>query len=261
MSARELVVLGTASQVPTRYGNHNGYLLRWDGEGFLFDPGEGTQRQMIYADVAARSVTRVCITHFHGDHFDHVVERDLDHDTPIITEPSSASRLRRAGFHHTIGVRRWGSVVVRRGEEWLRVTAMPAEHGPPVVRRVLPSVMGSMLEFGTGREPARFRMYITGDTVWYDGVAEVARRFPAGIVLLFAGAARTRGPFNLTMDTNDAIETAHAFPRATIVPVHCEGWAHFTQSGEDLAEAFKAPGLGSRLRLLERGIPTAIEPR
>ena len=68
MSARELVVLGTASQVPTRYRNHNGYLLRWDGEGFLFDPGEGTQRQMIYADVAATAVTRVCITHFHGDH-------------------------------------------------------------------------------------------------------------------------------------------------------------------------------------------------
>src|SRR5438128_688183 len=68
MSARELVVLGTASQVPTRYRNHNGYLLRWDDEGFLFDPGEGTQRQMIFAEVAATAVTRVCITHFHGDH-------------------------------------------------------------------------------------------------------------------------------------------------------------------------------------------------
>ena len=68
MSARELVVLGTASQVPTRYRNHNGYLLRWDSEGILFDPGEGTQRQMIFADVAATAVTRICITHFHGDH-------------------------------------------------------------------------------------------------------------------------------------------------------------------------------------------------
>ena len=44
MSARELVVLGTASQMPTRYRNHNGYLLRWDDEAVLFDPGEGTQR-------------------------------------------------------------------------------------------------------------------------------------------------------------------------------------------------------------------------
>jgi ribonuclease Z len=68
MSARELVVLGTASQVPTRHRNHNGYLLRWDGEGLLFDPGEGTQRQMLLAGVAAHDLTRLCVTHFHGDH-------------------------------------------------------------------------------------------------------------------------------------------------------------------------------------------------
>ncbi|MDX3077392.1 ribonuclease Z [Streptomyces sp. NPDC088354] len=68
MSARELVVLGTASQVPTRHRNHNGYFLRWDGEGILFDPGEGTQRQMLRAGVAAHDLTRLCVTHFHGDH-------------------------------------------------------------------------------------------------------------------------------------------------------------------------------------------------
>ncbi|MET9883571.1 ribonuclease Z [Streptomyces sp. NPDC006430] len=68
MSAREFVVLGTASQVPTRHRNHNGYLLRWDGEGILFDPGEGTQRQMLRAGVAAHDINRICITHFHGDH-------------------------------------------------------------------------------------------------------------------------------------------------------------------------------------------------
>ncbi len=68
MSVRELVVLGTASQVPTRHRNHNGYLLRWDGEGILFDPGEGTQRQMVRAGVAAHDINRICVTHFHGDH-------------------------------------------------------------------------------------------------------------------------------------------------------------------------------------------------
>jgi ribonuclease Z len=68
MSARELVVLGTASQAPTRHRNHNGYLLRWDTEGVLFDPGEGTQRQLLLAGVASSTVTRICVTHFHGDH-------------------------------------------------------------------------------------------------------------------------------------------------------------------------------------------------
>lgn len=68
MSNRELVVLGTSSQTPTRARNQNGYLLRWDGHGLLFDPGEGTQRQMLLAGVRASEITRICLTHFHGDH-------------------------------------------------------------------------------------------------------------------------------------------------------------------------------------------------
>jgi ribonuclease Z len=61
-------VLGTASQAPTRRRNHNGYFLRWDGAGLLFDPGEGSQRQMLLAGVPASAITRICLTHFHGDH-------------------------------------------------------------------------------------------------------------------------------------------------------------------------------------------------
>jgi ribonuclease Z len=68
MSVRELTVLGTASQVPTRHRNHNGYFLRWDDAGLLFDPGEGTQRQMAFADLPASAIHRVLVTHFHGDH-------------------------------------------------------------------------------------------------------------------------------------------------------------------------------------------------
>ncbi|ARX83411.1 ribonuclease Z [Streptomyces alboflavus] len=61
-------MLGTASQVPTRHRNHNGYVLLWDGQGIMFDPGEGTQRQMLRAGVAAHDLHRICVTHFHGDH-------------------------------------------------------------------------------------------------------------------------------------------------------------------------------------------------
>ena len=61
MTVRELVVLGTAGQAPTRTRNHNGYLLRWDGEGLLFDPGEGTQRQLLLAGVPSSAVTRICL--------------------------------------------------------------------------------------------------------------------------------------------------------------------------------------------------------
>lgn len=68
MSVRDLVILGCSSQQPTRFRNHGAYLLRWNDEGMLFDPGEGTQRQFIYANVAPTCVTRIFISHFHGDH-------------------------------------------------------------------------------------------------------------------------------------------------------------------------------------------------
>jgi ribonuclease Z len=116
VSVRELVVLGTASQAPTRTRNHNGCLLRWDGEGILFDPGEGTQRQMIQAGVAATDITRICVTHFHGDHclgLAGVVQRlSLDrvpHPVPAHYPASGAGyfgRLRHASvFHETADVR------------------------------------------------------------------------------------------------------------------------------------------------------------
>jgi ribonuclease Z len=116
VSPRELVVLGTASQTPTRSRNHNGYLLRWDGQGFLFDPGEGTQRQMTHAGVAAHDLTRLLVTHFHGDHclgLPGVIQRlSLDRvPHPVVVHfPGSGAeyfaRLRHASsFHETADLR------------------------------------------------------------------------------------------------------------------------------------------------------------
>jgi ribonuclease Z len=68
MSVRDLTILGCSSQQPTRARNHGAYLLRWQDEGLLFDPGEGTQRQFIFANTAPTCVTRIFISHFHGDH-------------------------------------------------------------------------------------------------------------------------------------------------------------------------------------------------
>lgn len=68
MTVRDLIILGSSSQQPTRYRNHGAYLFRWNDEGLLFDPGEGTQRQFIYANVAPPVISRIFVTHFHGDH-------------------------------------------------------------------------------------------------------------------------------------------------------------------------------------------------
>src|SRR6266702_4019266 len=120
------------------------------------------------------------------------------------------------------GLAPWGTAHLRdRDGNSLTITATPARHGP------------------AGIEP------LSGDVI--------------GLVLPFAGAAQTRGPFHLTMDTNDTIETARAFPDAVIVPIHTEGWAHFRQNGEDLRKTFDVLGFGPRLRLLEPGVPTVVE--
>lgn len=68
MSVRDLTILGSSSQQPTRKRNHGAYLFRWNEEGLLFDPGEGTQRQFIFANIAPTCVTRIFVSHFHGDH-------------------------------------------------------------------------------------------------------------------------------------------------------------------------------------------------
>ncbi|HEU5273649.1 MAG TPA: MBL fold metallo-hydrolase [Xanthobacteraceae bacterium] len=187
----------------------------------------------------------------HADNLDHAGRALIARVPRVLTTVAGAKRLGGSAQ----GLRPWEETALRMPDGgMLRVTATPARHGPAGIEPLSGDVIGFVLAPSDARP-----IYVSGDTVWYDGVAEVAHRFPAGLVLLFAGAAQTRGPFHLTMDTNDAIETAHAFADATIVPVHYDGWAHFTQGRGDLEKSFAALGIGARLRLLEPGIATRIE--
>ena len=142
MYARELIVLGTASQGPTRYRNHNGYLLRWDDQGILFDPGEGTQRQMIYAGVTTAAISRICITHFHGDHclglagIGQRISLDRVSHTVPVHYPASGQvyydRLRASSiFVDVASIQACpiaGGGVVAASEKWT-LTALPLDHG------------------------------------------------------------------------------------------------------------------------------------
>jgi L-ascorbate metabolism protein UlaG (beta-lactamase superfamily) len=188
----------------------------------------------------------------HSDNLDHGGRGFLPKAGRVVTTEAGAKRL----GGNALGLAPWQSTeLTSAGGKRLRVTATPARHGPAGIEPFSGDVVGFVIEVD-GTRP----IYVTGDTVWYDGVAEVARRFTAGIVVLFAGSAQTRGPFHLTMNVNDAIETAHHFPDAMIVPVHCDGWAHFTQTCADLATSFKTFGLDGRLRLLQPGRPTEVLP-
>ena len=187
----------------------------------------------------------------HADNLDHAGRDVTAAARTTLTTTIGAGRL----GGKAVGLAPWQTTSITRPDgARLLITATPARHGPVGIEPIAGDVIG----FLVGTDTQGDSIYITGDTVWYDGVAEVARRYHPRLVILFAGSAKTRGTFHLTMDTNDAIETAHAFPDAALVAVHTDGWAHFTESGDDLARAFTTLGLNERLRRLQTGVPTAF---
>lgn len=182
----------------------------------------------------------------HADNLDLAGRALLPQVAHVLTTSIGANRL-GGGTIGLVPWQRWSIATPRGGT--LTVTATPARHGPVGIEPLAGDVIGFVISGEDGDD----LVYMTGDTVWYSGTAEVARRFEPRVVLLFGGAAQVRGPFHLTMNTNDAIEAAVAFEESLIVPVHHHGWAHFTQSQDDLAAAFGAVGLGARLRRVQGG--------
>jgi len=218
------------------------------------DPGEYTGsvtlKKLGRPSIPASSVgTLDAVLLSHDQHADNLDRsgRELLSNVPLtLTTKAGASRL-APGVR---GLEPWESTeVVSGGGGTIRITATPARHGPPGIEKKVGEVIGFHLE-----NPERGRgIYITGDSVYFDGVADVAKRFHPFLILAFAGAARTRGPFNLTMSVDDLLNLASAFPEATIVPIHAEGWEHFTQTAEDLTEAFGFFGLSERLKVIQPG--------
>jgi L-ascorbate metabolism protein UlaG (beta-lactamase superfamily) len=179
----------------------------------------------------------------HDQHADNLdpAGRTLIGDLLTLTTVAGAGRL----GGRSVGLAPWESREFEAPDGGhIRVTATPARHGPAGIEPLAGDVIGFLIS-AEGRD----LVYVTGDTVWFEGTAEVAKRSDPAVVLAFAGAASTRGPFHLTMDTNDVLEAAAAFPRAAIVPVHHAGWTHFTQSEDDLVRAFTALNRRDRLRL------------
>ncbi len=120
----------------------------------------------------------VILSHMHEDHFDRVVERDLDKTLPIITTAHAARDLASKGFSHARALETWRSLEVAKGDARLRITAMPGTHGPGPLARLLPPVMGSMLEFGAAGSQTLLRLCISGDTLIDDALREISRRYP-----------------------------------------------------------------------------------
>ncbi|MGA8265796.1 MAG: MBL fold metallo-hydrolase, partial [Ignavibacteriaceae bacterium] len=126
----------------------------------------------------------------------------------------------------------------------ITITATPCRHGPVGGDRG--PVIGFIINFKNDTDGA---VYISGDTVLYDGVEEVARKFKVRLILLFMGKAIVKevGYEHLTMTAKEAVEVAKIFPKSKIIPLHFEGWKHFSESKEDIYETFKKLHLLNRL--------------
>jgi L-ascorbate metabolism protein UlaG (beta-lactamase superfamily) len=190
-------------------------------------------------------VDAVLLSHDH--HFDNLdgSGRALLARIPRVLAPKAAAG-RLGGT--VIGLDPWETAELPGPARPLRVTATPARHGPAHLDRG--PVIGFVLEAADAAP-----IYVSGDTVWYEGMAEVAHRFAVGTAILFMGAAKVAavGPWPLTLTTADAVEAARAFRNATIIPLHFEGWEHFSETRADVETAFKQAGISSRLRWPEPG--------
>lgn len=184
----------------------------------------------------------------HPDNLD-LLGRDLLRSVPLVLSTVSArSRLGR-------GVRAlpaWEHVdLVRPDGRVLRITAVPALHGPEGSEPLVGEVIGFVLS-GEGLP----RVYVSGDNASLEVVRAIAERIdPLDVALLFAGGARTAllGEAHLTLPSEAAAEVARILGARQVIPLHFEHWAHFTQGRDTLRDAFERAGLADRLYLPEPG--------
>ncbi|MEV4340824.1 MBL fold metallo-hydrolase [Streptomyces sp. NPDC049590] len=169
----------------------------------------------------------IVLSHLHGDHWDRRARRSLDRGVPVLSTPHAARRLKVLhGFRRTAGLRTWQALTLQRQGVRATVTALPGRHaGHPVLRGLLPPVMGSMVEFGPVGGPARLRLYISGDTLLHDGLEEIGRRFPAAdLAVLHLGGTLLPGGFLVTMNGAQGAELVRRLRPRAVLPVHYEDY-------------------------------------
>ncbi|MCX2949112.1 MBL fold metallo-hydrolase [Lentzea sp. NEAU-D7] len=237
-------------------------LFEYGGLRFLTDPtfdgpgdhpagGGGVLTKLGHSRIAPADLGRVDVVLLsHDEHADNLDTsgRALLADVPLtLSTPGAEQRL----GGRTQGLADWESVALDRPDGGtVLVTGVPAVHGPGSREDVEPftgQVVGFVLT-GDGL-PA---VYVSGDNASLAAVEQIAQRFgPIGTAVLFAGAPRFAGLFGgepLVLDSAQAAEATKILDARRVVPVHYEGWAHFTEGRDDLTAAFAAAGLSDRLQ-------------
>jgi L-ascorbate metabolism protein UlaG (beta-lactamase superfamily) len=229
-----------------------------------FDPGDSEYTTPVYtlrkstgpaigADEIGHIDVVVLSHDHHPDNLDRAGRAMLPSAGKVLTTQVGAERL----GGNAVGLANWETVdVTSLNGTRLLVTGTPARHGPAGGDRG--PVTGFLIT--DSDSPAASAIYVSGDTVWYDGLKPIASRADVRVALLFLGAAKVRevGPAHLTFAADEGVEAARAFPNATIVPLHYTGWRHFSEGRAEIQRAFDNAGIAKRLCWLEPGVPTRI---
>lgn len=227
--------------------------------GYQYDAGPQLVRKLTSPalDISALGpIDAVLLSHDqHRDNLDPAGWAALSQAKQVLTTPIGAGRL----GGNACGVNTWQTVTLaEENGQSIHVTALPARHGPAELQQATGEVTGWMLEWKDQRAGA---LYVSGDTVLFEGLEEVARRYRIGVALLHCGAGQTNvfGPVPLTLTAMEGAQFAALLGEATIMPIHYEGWTHLTEGRDEIEQAFRAAGLEQRLRFLPLGQSVSID--
>jgi L-ascorbate metabolism protein UlaG (beta-lactamase superfamily) len=229
----------------------NSYRFGWGtGSRKLADPAIPVE--------ALGPIDAVLLSHdHHDDNLDSAGRAMLPSAGAVITTVSGARRL----GGNARGLEPWATTRVEApGRPSLEITATPCRHGPPLSRPIVGDVIGFALGW-EGQEQGV--LWISGDTVLYDGVRQVADRLRVDTALLHLGGVwfPVSGPVHYTMTAKQGVELCRLIKPRTIVPIHYEGWKHFREGREAIeAEFARAPAeVRERVRWLPIGVDTRLE--
>jgi L-ascorbate metabolism protein UlaG (beta-lactamase superfamily) len=229
------------------------------GQSYRFGWGTGSRKLAGPAIPAAEigRIDAVLLSHdHHDDNLDPAGRALLPSAQNVVTTVSGAERL----GGNARGLAPWATTRLEApGLPAIEITATPCRHGPPLSHPIVGDVIGFALRW-EGLENGA--VWISGDTVLYDGVRAVAGRIDVGTAILHLGGVRfpISGPVHYTMTAREAVELCELIQPRTVIPIHYEGWKHFRE-GRDAIErelADAPPDLRERVCWLPIGEATTV---
>jgi len=233
----------------------------FDSPGGRYSFGWGGMSRKVTGPAIAASdiapIDAVLLSHdHHGDNLDAAGRALLPSAGVVVTTASGAKRLGA----NARGLEPWATTRLdAAARPPIEITATPCRHGPPLSRPIAGDVIGFALQWD-GQE--RGVLWISGDTVLYNGVRQVAERLQVDIALMHLGCVRfpVTGPVRYSMTAQEAVELCRLMRPRTAIPVHYEGWTHFRQGRDAMEREFaRAPDdIRQRIRWLPIGVEVTV---